>query len=85
MAGACARCEKWIYRSEQHKVSAVANSINRCGHLMLPVAVNDLKKQKNLDKPAEPIQGPDEPIQAVAAATRETLAPLVQGCRGRRP
>jgi len=33
------------------------------------------KTKKNLDRPAEP-------IQAVAAAARETLAPPVQGCRG---
>ena len=44
---------------------------------MLPVVVNDLKNKKTLDKPAEPIQGPDEPIQAVAAAARETLAQSV--------
>jgi len=83
--GACARCGKWNYRSGQHKVSAVVNTINCSGHLMLPVMVNDLKNKKTLDRPTEPIQGPDEPIQAVAAAARETLAPPVQGCHGRRP
>jgi len=29
---------------------------------MLPVAVNDLENKKKLDRPAEPIQVPDEPI-----------------------
>ena len=82
VAGACARCGKWNYRRGQHKVPAVVNPINRSGHLMLPVAVNDLKRQKkNLDRPTEPIQGPDEPIHPVAAAARETLAPPVQGRR----
>jgi len=46
VAGAYARCVKWNYRSRQHKVSAAVNLINRSGHLMLPVTVNDLKKQK---------------------------------------
>jgi len=87
VAGACARCGKWNYHSGQHKVPAAVNPINRSGHLMLPVtvnpinrsghlmlpiAVNDLKKtKKNLDRPAEP-------IQAVAAAARETLVPPVR-------
>jgi len=44
------------------------------------------KTKKNLDRPVEPIQRPDEPIQVVAAAAaRKTLAPPVQGCRGRSP
>ena len=56
----------------------MVNPINRSGHLMLPVVVNDLKKtKKKLNRPAEPIQGPDELIQAVAAAARETLAPSI--------
>jgi len=46
VADACARYGKWNYRSGQHKVPATVNPINRSGHLMLPVAVNDLKKQK---------------------------------------
>ena len=59
-------------------MSATVNPINRSGHLMLPVVVNDLKKtKKKLNRPAEPIQGPDELIQAVAAAARETLAPSI--------
>jgi hypothetical protein len=51
-------------------VPAAVNLINHGGQLMLPFVVNDFKKQKNLDRPAEP-------IQAVAAAVRETLAPPV--------